>query len=59
MVAFDVATSIDAIRSIRIVGDHAIVRLRARSADGATQLYEIDFTVRDGVIVHGSQRLIS
>jgi hypothetical protein len=58
MVTTDTATSYDAIRSIRVVGDHAIVRLRAQRADGTAQVYEIDFTIRDGIIVRGSQHLL-
>jgi eukaryotic-like serine/threonine-protein kinase len=58
MMAGGDSSAFDAVRSIRIVGDHAIVRLRARRSDGTTQVYEFDFVIRNGVIVRGSQHLV-
>ncbi len=58
MMAGGESSGFDAVRSIRIVGDHAIVRLRARQSDGTTQIYEFDFVIRDGIIVRGSQHLV-
>jgi serine/threonine protein kinase len=58
MVAGYSDTARDVIRSIRVVGDRVIVRLRAYETSGLLQVYEDEYLVRDGVIVSGSEQLL-
>lgn len=52
-------TDRDVVRAIRVSGDHAVVRVRAYEADGAFQVYQMYFVIRDGVILHATQQLLT
>jgi Protein kinase domain len=52
-------TEEDVIRAIRVAGDHVVVRLRAYEISGALQIYLLNYIVKDGVIVSGTERLIA
>jgi hypothetical protein len=51
-------TARDVIRSIRVIGDHVQVRLRAYETGGTLQVYDVVMVVRDGVITAASQYLL-
>lgn len=53
------STARDVIRSVVVTGDHATVRVRAYETSGVLQVYQMDFLIQDGIIVHASQRLIT
>jgi len=52
-------TEQDVIRVMGVDGNHAIVRVRAYQADGKCEVYQMDFVVQDGVIVHATQQLLT
>jgi len=52
-------TDRDVVRGIRVSGDHAVVRVRAYEASGKSQVYQMYFIIRDGVIVHATQQLLT
>jgi hypothetical protein len=52
-------TDREAIRAIDVSGDHAIVRVRAYETDGGFQVYQMDFVIQDGVIVHATRQLLT
>jgi hypothetical protein len=52
-------TDHDVVRGIRVSGDHAVVRVRAYEANGEFQVYQMYFTIRNGVIVHATQQLLT
>ncbi len=52
-------TDRDVVRGIRVSGDHAVVRVRAYEANGEFQVYQMYFTIRNGVIIHATQQLLT
>jgi hypothetical protein len=53
------STDQDVVRAISVSGDQAIVRVRAYQTDGAYQVYQMDFVIQNGVIVHATQQLLT
>jgi hypothetical protein len=49
----------DWVQAVSVVGDQASVVVRARETDGEIQLYQMDFRIQGGVIVHASWQLLA
>jgi serine/threonine protein kinase len=53
MVAGYAKTIRDDVKSIRVSGDQVLVRIRAYEVDGVTQIYRVEYTVRNAAITSG------
>jgi hypothetical protein len=49
----------DWVQSVSVDGDQATVVVRARETSGVIQLYQMEFRIQDGVIVHASWQLLA
>ena len=49
----------DWVQGVSVVGDEASVVVRARETNGVIQLYQMEFRIQNGVIVHASWQLLA
>jgi Protein kinase domain len=49
----------DWVQAVSVVGDQASVVVRARETNGVIQLYQMEFRIQGGVIVHASWQLLA